>query len=102
MNEKDLDTLFDEAFENANLVPKESVPQNVQLVLYGLYKHATSGRTSAFGGSYQQNDADEDLRNAFKLNALMQVKHLTVDEAKQQYIDIINQLMKERGINPNK
>lgn len=98
MSEKDLDTLFDEAFENANLIPKESVPQNVQLVLYGLYKHATSGRLSAFGNYHQNNDAGEDLRNAFKLNALMQVKNLSVDDAKQQYIDIINQLMKERGI----
>lgn len=102
MSEKDLDTLFDEAFENANLVPKESVPQNVQLVLYGLYKHATSGRLNSFGNYYQNSDSDtgEDLRNAFKLNALMQVKNLTVDEAKQKYIDIINQLMKERNIKP--
>lgn len=98
MSEKDLDTLFDEAFENANLVPKESVPQNVQLVLYGLYKHATSGRINPFFNSFEQNDTGEDLRSAFKLNALMQVKHLSVDEAKQKYIDIINQLLKERGI----
>lgn len=98
MSEKDLDTLFDEAFDNANLIPKESVPQNIQLVLYGLYKHATSSRLSTFQPYYQQNDTDEDLRNAFKLNALMQVKNLTVDDAKQQYIDIINQLLKERGI----
>jgi len=98
MSEKDLDTLFDEAFENANLIPKESVPQNVQLVLYGLYKHATSSRLNPFQNYYQQNDTDEDLRNAFKINALMQVKHLSIDEAKHQYIDLINQLLKERGI----
>jgi acyl-CoA-binding protein len=98
MSEKDLDILFDEAFENANLIQKESVPQNVQLVLYGLYKHATSGRLNTFPNYYQNNDTDEDLRNAFKLNALMQVKNLSVEDAKQQYIDIINQLMKERGI----
>lgn len=101
MSTKDLDTLFDEAFENANLVPKESVPQNVQLVLYGLYKHAISGRINPYFNSFSQNeDTGEDLRNAFKLNALMQVKHLSVDEAKQKYIDIINQLMKERNIKP--
>lgn len=96
MTEKDIDILFDEAFENANLVPKESVPQNVQLVLYSLYKHATSGRINF--DSFQQNDSGEELINAFKLNAIMQVKHLTIDEAKQQYIDIINKLMKERNI----
>lgn len=99
MSEKDLDNLFDEAFENANLVPKESVPQNVQLVLYALYKHAISARISPLSQPFQQNNfVDEELINAFKMNALMQVKHLTVDEAKQQYIDIINQLMAERGI----
>lgn len=100
MSEKDLDTLFDEAFENANLIPKESVPQNIQLVLYGLYKHATSGRLSPFPNYYQNSDSDtgEELRNAFKLNALMQVKNLSIDDAKKQYIEIINQLMKERDI----
>ncbi|SHJ68014.1 acyl-CoA-binding protein [Flavobacterium haoranii] len=98
MSEKDLDTLFDEAFENAYLIPKESVPQNVQLVLYGLYKHATSGRISNNSSSSHQDETGEDLRNAFKLNALMQVKNLTVDEAKQNYIDIINNLMKERNL----
>ncbi len=102
MSEKDLDTLFDEAFENANLIPKESVPQNVQLVLYALYKHASSSRLNAFPNYYQNSDNDtgEDLRNAFKLNALMQVKNLSIDDAKLQYIEIINQLMKERNIKP--
>lgn len=99
MSEKDLDTLFDEAFENAYLIPKESVPQNVQLVLYGLYKHATSARINSGNSSgYHQDETGEDLRNAFKLNALMQVKNLTIDEAKQNYIDIINDLMKERNL----
>ena len=98
MSEKDLDLLFDEAFENANRIPKESVPHNIQLVLYSLYKHATSSRLSSLNQSFEQNDLGEELINAFKLNALMQVKHLSINEAKQQYIDIINGLMKERGI----
>ncbi|MEZ4854666.1 acyl-CoA-binding protein [Flavobacterium sp.] len=100
MTEKELDILFDQAFENANLVPKESVPPNVQLVLYSLYKHATSSRLSSLNQSFEQNDLGEELINAFKLNALMQVKHLSINEAKQQYIDIINGLMKERNIKP--
>jgi diazepam-binding inhibitor (GABA receptor modulator, acyl-CoA-binding protein) len=40
----------------------------------------------------------QDIINAFKLNAWMQVKHLSIDDAKQQYIAIINQLMKERNL----
>ena len=90
--EKDLDTLFDEAFENAQLVPQESVPQDVQLVLYGLYKQATSGNTS------MHIQSPQDIKNAFKLNAWMQVKSMSIDQAKQEYIDIINKLMKERKI----
>jgi acyl-CoA-binding protein len=31
-----------------------------------------------------------DLRNAFKTNAWIQISHLSVDEAKEQYIEIIN------------
>lgn len=92
MSNKSIDILFDEAFENANKIPQDSVPQDTQLVLYGLYKQATSDNTNL----YFQNA--QDIRNAFKLNAWMQVKNLSIKEAKQQYIDIINQLMKERGL----
>ena len=40
MSAKTLDELFHEALENANKIPKESVPQDVQLVLYGYYKRS--------------------------------------------------------------
>ena len=92
MESKDLDTLFEEAFDNAQLIPQESVPQDVQLVLYGLYKQATSGKTNI----HVQNP--QDLINAFKLNAWIQVKHLSIDEAKQNYITIINELLRERNL----
>lgn len=93
MNEKDLNILFDQAFANAQLIPQDSVPQDMQLVLYGLYKQATSQSTNQV---YVQNP--QDLRNAFKYNAWMQHKHVTPEDAKMQYIEIINQLMKERNI----
>jgi acyl-CoA-binding protein len=95
MSLKDINTLFDEAFANAQLVPQESVPQDMQLVLYGLYKKATSESTNQL---YFQNP--QDIRNAFKFNAWMQVKHLSADEAKMQYIELINKLMSERNIKP--
>lgn len=93
MSEKDINTLFDEAFANAQLIPQESVPQDMQLVLYGLYKQATSETSNP---SLFHNT--QDLRNAFKLNAWMQVKHLKPDDAKAEYISIINNLMKERSL----
>ena len=36
-----------------------------------------------------------DLRNAFKTNAWMQISHLSVDESKEQYIEIINSLLQK-------
>jgi acyl-CoA-binding protein len=95
LNTIKLDLLFDEAFENANKIDKESVPPNMQLVLYGLYKHATSTRPSL---NIEASQDANDLKNAFKMNAWMQVKSLTIDEAKQQYIELINSLLKERNL----
>lgn len=91
---KDLDILFDEAFNNAQLIPQSSVPIDVQLILYGLYKQATADDSVRF---YFRQDS-QNLRSAFKLNAWMQVNHLTSDQAKQRYIDLINKLMKERNL----
>lgn len=95
MDYSEIDKLFDQAFENANKIEKESVPPNVQLVLYGLYKHASSARPSLNIASSQDSN---DLKNAFKMNAWMQVNHLSIDEAKKQYIDLINSLLKERNL----
>jgi acyl-CoA-binding protein len=36
-----------------------------------------------------------DLRNAFKTNAWMQISHLSVDQAKELYIETIDAIIKE-------
>ena len=36
-----------------------------------------------------------DLRNAFKTNAWMQISHLTPDESKELYIEIISSIQKK-------
>ena len=86
MNEKDLDTRFQEAVEIASQMTQESLPQDVQLRLYAFYKQATFGTLS------YNHSQSYDLRNAFKTNAWIQISHLSVDEAKEQYIEIINSL----------
>ncbi|UOK41280.1 MULTISPECIES: acyl-CoA-binding protein [Flavobacterium] len=91
---KNLDILFDEAFKNAQLIPQASVPIDMQLILYGLYKQATTDDSARF---YFRQES-QNLRSAFKLNAWMQVNHLTTDEAKKKYIEIINKLLKERNL----
>ncbi len=87
MQEKDLDTLFQEAFERASNMT-DALPQDVMLRIYAYYKQATHG-------TVQVNPyANFDLRNAFKMNAWMQVRHMTADEAKLMYIDTINSIIK--------
>jgi len=87
MIEKDLDKQFQEAVEIASFMTQASLPQDVQLRLYAFYKHATFDRTKFVMDN-------SDLRNAFKTNAWIQISHLTQDEAKQQYIELIHSLIK--------
>ena len=89
MAEKELDIRFQEAVEIASHMSQASLPQDEQLRLYAYYKQATFGTID-----YNQS-SDFDLRNAFKTNAWMQISHLTADEAKEQYIEIINSILKK-------
>lgn len=88
MIEKDLDTRFLEAVQIASTMTQASLPQDVQLRLYAFYKHATLDNTK-----YRISE-NSDLRNAFKTNAWMQISHLSTDESKEHYIEIINSLQK--------
>jgi acyl-CoA-binding protein len=83
MAEKDLDTRFQEAVEIAETIPQASLPQDMQLRLYAYYKQATSESIS------NQHMSNFDLRSAFKTNALMQISHLSIEEAKELYIENI-------------
>ncbi|AWG26815.1 acyl-CoA-binding protein [Flavobacterium kingsejongi] len=85
MTEKDLDTRFQEAYEKASNMT-ELLPQDVMLRIYAYYKQATYGRAGFSQGT------NHDIRDAFKMNAWMQVSHLSSEEAKQLYIEIINSL----------
>lgn len=58
-------------------------PQDVMLHFYAYYKRATT-----LNGSYTANN-DEDVRNGFKANALIQVEQLSQIEAKNKYIDMV-------------
>lgn len=89
MNEKDLDTRFQEVVAIASQMTQESLPQDVQLRLYAFYKQATFGTLS------YNHSQSYDLRNAFKTNAWIQISHLSIDEAKEQYIEIINFLLEK-------
>jgi acyl-CoA-binding protein len=87
MIETDLDKRFEDAVAAASKMTQASLPQDVQLRLYAFYKQATFG-----SAEYSQSD-NFDLRNAFKTNAWMQISHLSIEEAKEFYIEIINTII---------
>jgi acyl-CoA-binding protein len=89
MNEKDLDTRFSEAVEKASKMTQASLPQDIQLRLYAYYKHAT------FGTLDLKQTSSYHLRDAFKTNAWMQISHLTAEQAKEKYIELIYSLSKK-------
>lgn len=88
MVEKDLDTRFLEAVQIASEMTQADLPQDIQLRLYAFYKHATLGTLDL------KQTSNYHLRDAFKTNAWMQISHLSADEAKEQYIEIIRSLLK--------
>ena len=83
MIKKDLNTQFLEAVEIASEMTQASLPQDVQLRLYAYYKQAT------FGTLDLKQTSSYHLRDAFKTNAWMQISHLTPEQAKEQYIELI-------------
>ncbi|RVT76669.1 phosphatidylserine decarboxylase [Flavobacterium sufflavum] len=86
MTQKDLDTRFKEAVKKASKMTQASLPQDVQLRLYAYYKQATIGTMEI------RQTSNFHLRDAFKINAWMQISHISADEAKENYIEIINSL----------
>ncbi|RXR21534.1 acyl-CoA-binding protein [Flavobacterium stagni] len=90
MDNRNIDERFDEAVDIANTMSQAELPQDVQLRLYALYKQSTLGRAN------HRFVFPQDLRNAFKMNAWIQINHLTQDEAKEQYIEAILSLAKKK------
>lgn len=83
MTEAELNKKFQIAFEKASH-SKILLPIDTMLKLYAYYKHAkhTEGGYSPSGNS--------ELRNAFKANALFQIKNLSIREAKLKYIEMVD------------
>jgi acyl-CoA-binding protein len=89
MNMPGLEARFQQAVAIADNMSQAELPQDVQLRLYAYFKKATYGTPSAMSSNI-------DLRNAFKSNALMQVGHMTPDEAKQHYVELIESLIRNQ------
>ncbi|GAB1855887.1 hypothetical protein MHTCC0001_07220 [Flavobacteriaceae bacterium MHTCC 0001] len=81
MSDASLDKAFDKAVERVN-THTEPFPADTLLKLYAYYKKATNNYTKPSG--------KKPIINAFKTNALFQVKDVTEEEAKKAYIDLVN------------
>ncbi|QYA25524.1 acyl-CoA-binding protein [Gramella sp. MT6] len=76
---------FLKAYNMASSTHKQ-FPPDVLLHFYALYKRATEKN-----GFYIPPTDQGDLRNAFKINALVQVKDLSKKEAQKRYINLVEE-----------
>jgi acyl-CoA-binding protein len=81
MASEELDIAFKEAVDRINEYT-EPFPADFLLRLYAYYKKATN--------DYNRPSSSKPLITAFKTNALFQIQNITQDEAKQTYIDLVN------------
>ncbi|CAM1353172.1 acyl-CoA-binding protein [Tenacibaculum insulae] len=82
----DLNIQFQEAYKKASDY-EEKLPPDVMLKLYAYYKQAVKGDKFTF-------NENNNLRNAFKFNAWVQLKGMSEDEAKKEYINLVNSIIK--------
>lgn len=84
---KDLNKRFEEAYIVSSST-EIKLPPDLMLQFYAYYKQATKGN------NYEEPSGNVELRNAFKLNAWFQLNHLSEDEAKEEYINLVNKYLK--------
>ena len=74
---------FNRAYELASTTSL-SFPPDIMLSFYAYYKRATEKN-----GFYLPPSNQGDLRSAFKINALVQVKDLSKKDAQKKYIALV-------------
>lgn len=84
-----LDDRFKTAFDIASAMTQR-IPPDIMLKFYAYYKQATKGE------NYKQPTGGIPLKNAFKLNAWLQIKNLSIDEAKEKYIKLVEEITNQK------
>lgn len=87
MNNIRLHTEFLEAVEALNN-SEGPFPADFLLRAYAYYKRATQNQ--------ERPRSKKPLVNAFKANAMLQIKDMTEDEAKQEYISLVRDYLKTK------
>lgn len=85
---KTVDIQFQEAYKTISSLSQDEFAPDIMLKLYAYYKQATYGDNNP---EYLEEN-ELDLRNGFKLNAWVQLRGMSVENAKKEYIKIVNQL----------
>lgn len=80
MKSNELDIEFKAAVERINAYT-ETFPADFLLRLYAYYKKATN--------DFSSPSSRKPIINAFKTNALFQIKNISEDEAKIKYIELV-------------
>jgi len=88
---EDLERRFVKAFEIASAMTQK-LPPDIMLKFYSYYKHATTR------DSMVHPSGDNVVRNAFKLNAYFQISNITPEEAKREYIALVEKYTGEKII----
>lgn len=83
-----LDKNFKEAFDKISKLKKAIAP-DVMLKFYAYNKQAN------FGNKFSLNN-NLDVRNAFKLNAWIQLNGMSSEEAKKEYIKLAKKVLNNK------
>lgn len=85
---KDIDELFKDALLKAAEITYP-LPDDIRLRLYAYYKHATQEPINTTTSANEH-----ELISAFKMNAWMQVRQMRINDAKLEYVKLIDELYK--------
>ena len=83
-----VDIQFKEAYQIVSNLSQDQFAPDIMLKLYAYYKQATYGDNNP---EFIEKD-EIDLRNGFKLNAWIQLRGMSINDAKKEYIKIVNSL----------
>jgi acyl-CoA-binding protein len=81
MTSEEIEIAFQDAVERIN-AHDEPFPADFLLRLYAYYKKASN--------NYSRPSSSKPIINAFKTNALFQIKDVSPDDAKQIYVELVN------------
>jgi acyl-CoA-binding protein len=83
-----IDIQFQDAYKTVSSLSQDQFAPDIMLKLYAYYKQATYGDNNP--EFIETNELD--LRNGFKLNAWIQLRGMSIENAKIEYIKIVKKL----------